>query len=107
MEHGVRHVGDLGNVTIGDDGCVDTSMTDSKIPLIGENSIIGRVVVVHADEDDLGTGGHELSKTTGNAGGRLDCGYQSSSGSLSGSWNNNDGTLSSLSLGSHCKPHYS
>ncbi|KAI5073663.1 hypothetical protein GOP47_0011676 [Adiantum capillus-veneris] len=73
-EDGVRHAGDLGNVTIGDDGCVDISMTDSQIPLTGENSIIGRAIVVHADEDDLGKGGHELSKTTGNAGGRLACG---------------------------------
>jgi len=29
---------------------------------------------VHVDEDDLGRGGQELSKTTGNAGGRLACG---------------------------------
>ncbi|XP_011068977.1 PREDICTED: superoxide dismutase [Cu-Zn] [Acromyrmex echinatior] len=29
---------------------------------------------VHADPDDLGQGGHELSKTTGNAGARLACG---------------------------------
>lgn len=28
---------------------------------------------VHADPDDLGRGGHESSKTTGNAGGRLAC----------------------------------
>lgn len=27
-----------------------------QIPLTGENSIIGRAVVVHADEDDLGRG---------------------------------------------------
>ena len=31
-------------------------------------------MVIHADVDDLGQGGHELSKTTGNAGGRLACG---------------------------------
>ena len=31
-------------------------------------------IQVHADVDDLGKGGHELSKTTGNAGGRLACG---------------------------------
>eukprot|EP00250_Pteridium_aquilinum_P022657 c25514_g1_i1 orf=393-857(-) len=78
-EHGapedeVRHAGDLGNVIVGEDGCVDISITDSQIPLVGENSIIGRAVVVHADQDDLGKGGHELSKTTGNAGGRLACG---------------------------------
>ncbi len=29
---------------------------------------------VHEGEDDLGKGGHELSKTTGNAGGRIACG---------------------------------
>lgn len=29
---------------------------------------------VHADEDDLGKGGFEDSKTTGHAGGRLACG---------------------------------
>ena len=32
------------------------------------------IQVIHADVDDLGKGGHELSKTTGNAGGRLACG---------------------------------
>lgn len=78
-EHGApndenRHAGDLGNVIVGDDGCVEISITDSQIPLTGENSIIGRAIVVHADPDDLGKGGHELSKTTGNAGGRLACG---------------------------------
>lgn len=30
--------------------------------------------MVHADEDDLGLGGHELSPSTGNAGDRLACG---------------------------------
>ena len=35
------------------------------ISLSGENSIIGRTMVIHADQDDLGQGGHELSKSTG------------------------------------------
>uniref|UniRef100_E2IH94 Superoxide dismutase [Cu-Zn] n=1 Tax=Aeluropus lagopoides TaxID=293749 RepID=E2IH94_9POAL len=77
-EHGapedeIRHAGDLGNVTAGQDGVANVNVTDSQIPLTGPHSIIGRAVVVHADPDDLGKGGHELSKTTGNAGGRFAC----------------------------------
>ena len=40
----------------------------------GERSIIGRAIVVHEGIDDLGLGGNEGSKTTGNAGGRVGCG---------------------------------
>ena len=50
------------------------SISDSLISLSGESSIIGRTMVVHADVDDLGKGGHELSKSTGNAGARSACG---------------------------------
>lgn len=72
--HDVRHVGDLGNVEAGGDGVAKVFITDKVISLEGEHSIIGRTLVVHADPDDLGQGGHELSKTTGNAGARLACG---------------------------------
>ncbi|XP_014213669.1 superoxide dismutase [Cu-Zn] isoform X2 [Copidosoma floridanum] len=70
----VRHVGDLGNVEAGSDGLAKVNIADKQIQLQGAHSIIGRTLVVHADPDDLGKGGHELSKTTGNAGGRLACG---------------------------------
>lgn len=70
----VRHVGDLGNVTADDNGVAKVEISDKMISLFGEHSIIGRTLVVHADPDDLGLGGHELSKTTGNAGGRVACG---------------------------------
>ncbi|XP_057961039.1 superoxide dismutase [Cu-Zn] 4A isoform X2 [Malania oleifera] len=78
-EHGApedenRHAGDLGNITAGPDGTAKFTITDSQIPLVGPNSIVGRAVVVHVDPDDLGKGGHELSKSTGNAGGRIACG---------------------------------
>uniref|UniRef100_A0A0K8TQF3 Superoxide dismutase [Cu-Zn] n=1 Tax=Tabanus bromius TaxID=304241 RepID=A0A0K8TQF3_TABBR len=70
----VRHVGDLGNVVAGSDGVAKVNITDKLISLTGEHNIVGRTLVVHADPDDLGVGGHELSKTTGNAGARLGCG---------------------------------
>ncbi|XP_046752013.1 superoxide dismutase [Cu-Zn] [Diprion similis] len=78
-EHGaptaeIRHVGDLGNIEAGKDGVAKVNITDKLIQLQGPHNILGRTVVVHADPDDLGLGGHELSKTTGNAGGRLACG---------------------------------
>ncbi|KAM3204098.1 superoxide dismutase [Capsicum annuum] len=70
----VRHAGDLGNIVAGPDGVAVISISDMQIPLSGVHSILGRAVVVHADSDDLGRGGHELSKTTGNAGARVGCG---------------------------------
>uniref|UniRef100_T1JAI9 Superoxide dismutase [Cu-Zn] n=1 Tax=Strigamia maritima TaxID=126957 RepID=T1JAI9_STRMM len=69
-----RHVGDLGNVCADEKGIAKLLIKDSVISLTGQNSIIGRTMVVHADPDDLGKGGHELSKTTGNAGARVACG---------------------------------
>ncbi|KAH1083153.1 hypothetical protein J1N35_022914 [Gossypium stocksii] len=71
---GERHAGDLGNIIAGHDGVAEVSIKDWQIPLSGQQSILGRAVVVHADPDDLGKGGHELSKTTGNAGARVGCG---------------------------------
>jgi len=75
-EHGApadanRHAGDLGNINVGADGTAKIDITDKgfKIP-----EILGRAVVCHEGQDDLGKGGHELSKTTGNAGGRVACG---------------------------------
>ena len=69
-----RHVGDLGNVIAGEDRTARFELTDKLLNLTGPNSIIGRTMVVHADEDDLGRGGQEDSKTTGHAGARLACG---------------------------------
>lgn len=69
-----RHAGDLGNVTADGAGVAKINISDKLLTLSGLQSIVGRTVVVHADPDDLGVGGHELSKTTGNAGARLACG---------------------------------
>uniref|UniRef100_B8YNY0 Superoxide dismutase [Cu-Zn] n=1 Tax=Ginkgo biloba TaxID=3311 RepID=B8YNY0_GINBI len=73
-EDQIRHAGDLGNIVAGSDGIAEATIVDNQIPLTGPNSVVGRAFVVHELEDDLGKGGHELSLTTGNAGGRLACG---------------------------------
>ncbi|CAO3682075.1 unnamed protein product [Umbelopsis ramanniana] len=73
-EDSVRHVGDLGNVVADNEGKAVFKTQDNLVKLIGPQSVIGRTLVVHAGEDDLGKGGHELSKTTGNAGDRWACG---------------------------------
>jgi len=75
-----RHAGDLGNILATADAC-EWEMEDVQIPLSGPNSIVGRAVVVHELEDDLGKGDSseigtqgKTSCTTGNAGARLACG---------------------------------
>jgi Cu-Zn family superoxide dismutase len=69
-----RHVGDLGNVVAAADGVATGCMVDTLVKLRGPTSVVGRSVIVHADCDDLGLGGHALSGTTGNAGARVACG---------------------------------
>jgi Cu-Zn family superoxide dismutase len=68
------HVGDLGNITADESGVAKVNMVSNRIDLMGDRSIVGRGVVVHADRDDLGQGGDEESLKTGNAGDRLACG---------------------------------
>ena len=68
------HVGDLGNIEADDDGKADFSIKAHRVDLIGDRSVVGRGIVVHADPDDLGKGGDEESLKTGNAGDRLACG---------------------------------
>jgi Cu-Zn family superoxide dismutase len=37
------------------------------------NDILGRSVIIHADKDDYGLGGHDDSLKTGHAGARIAC----------------------------------
>mmetsp|Transcript_20798 Transcript_20798/g.47523 ORF Transcript_20798/g.47523 Transcript_20798/m.47523 type:complete len:176 (-) Transcript_20798:336-863(-) len=79
-----RHVGDLGNIKAGPDGVAKGEIIDKLIKLEGEFTVVGRSMMVHADEDDLGTGDNsepgpppvngKASKATGNAGARIACG---------------------------------
>lgn len=79
MTHGgldttVRHFGDLGNIT-SSDGVAEGKLFLDKGRLNTSNyGILGRMIIVHADRDDLGKGGDEESLKTGNAGKRLACG---------------------------------
>jgi len=72
----VRHAGDLGNIVSPAQGPTNIYIYDSILRLGGggEYDIAGRGIVIHAGEDDLGRGGDDGSRKTGNAGGRLVCG---------------------------------
>lgn len=69
-----RHAGDLGNIEADADGIANIDMVDKQVKLMGFHSVVGRSCLVHALEDDLGKGGNEESKKTGNAGARIACG---------------------------------
>lgn len=58
-----RHVGDLGNITADDEGVAKIDIQDKVISLHGENTIIGKSIVVHAGED-------VFTQPTGDAGAR-------------------------------------
>ena len=49
-------------------------MRDKLIRLRGKYSVIGRSIVIHQKEDDLGNGNDAESLKTGNAGKRIACG---------------------------------
>lgn len=70
-----RHVGDLINNIIPKKGVVNIKFNDSLVNLWGENNVIGRMIVIHSDRDDLGIyrNTDNKSATTGNAGDRIAC----------------------------------
>lgn len=60
-----HHAGDLGNITTDAQGRAHKEMIVEDVSLTGENPIVGRAVIVHADPDDL------QSDPAGNAGARI------------------------------------
>ena len=79
-EHGgldskIRHLGDLGNI-FSEKGVSKGRLSTDTLSLKSgkRNCIVGRMIIVHADRDDLGKGGDAESLKTGNAGKRVGCG---------------------------------
>tara|TARA_B110000037_G_C16692984_1_gene331561 strand:+ start:36 stop:506 length:471 start_codon:yes stop_codon:yes gene_type:complete len=70
----IRHAGDLGNILTDKNGNCNMIIYDKIIKLKGKYNILGRSVVIHEKEDDLGLGGDKESLITGNAGKRIACG---------------------------------
>ena len=70
-----RHVGDLQqlNVPVGQNTCTLT-YDDPFAGLFGDNAILGKAIVIHIGEDDLGSGTCDASKANGCAGARIGCG---------------------------------
>ncbi len=64
------HLGDIGNLDVGDDGSGTLTLTTSRwaVGSGGENDVTKHSLVVHASIDDLKT------NPSGNAGGRQACG---------------------------------
>ena len=72
-EGAARHPGDLGNVVANSEGYVRTSIV---IPNTCLRDLLGRSIVLHVGEDDLGHGrgaARRESLLTGNSGARLAC----------------------------------
>ena len=67
---GEFHLGDIGNITVGEDGTGEIELTTDLWELnTGSNlDIIGRGIIVHAGADDF------TSQPSGNAGARIGCG---------------------------------
>jgi Cu-Zn family superoxide dismutase len=70
-----RHAGDLGNI-LSQNNNASGKIFVNKLCLKSNDtlSILGRMIIIHDKEDDLGKGNDTESLKTGNAGERLACG---------------------------------
>lgn len=66
---GSGHLGDLGNMTVGEDGVgvLELSVAEWTVGDGGAADVMGKAVIIHAGEDDFG-------QPSGNAGDRIGCG---------------------------------
>jgi Cu-Zn family superoxide dismutase len=67
---GPRHTGDLGNI---EQHGSEPATYSYLIHGITPGDLLGRALIVHEDEDDLGLGEAPDSKTTGHSGKRIGC----------------------------------
>lgn len=65
-----RHLGDLGNIAMPIRGVFRRAY---HLPGVSVRDLWGRSIIVHEDEDDLGKGTWDDSKTTGHSGKRIGC----------------------------------
>ena len=67
---GEFHLGDIGNINVGDDGTGNIELTTDlwEMGTGSDFDIIGRSIIIHADADDF------TSQPSGNAGARIGCG---------------------------------
>lgn len=72
-----RHVGDFGNLDADKNGHAHYDRVDTLIALEGENSILGRSIMIHADPDDF------VTQPTGASGPRIACGKVEAEGESS------------------------
>ena len=68
-----RHVGDLKQIEASGQDITNYEYVDRLASLFGEDSIVGRGLVVHMNADDLGQGNDAGSKANGNSGPRVAC----------------------------------
>jgi len=63
-----RHLGDLGNITVGSDGkgTLEIVAADANLKDGDPSSFLGRAIIIHEKKDDGG-------QPSGNAGGRIGC----------------------------------
>lgn len=79
MKHGgltspIKHAGDLGNIVADKNGICNMKIADNIISLRNpKTNIIGRSLVIHSEEDDLGRGDDHESLITGHSGSRIAC----------------------------------
>ena len=67
---GEFHLGDIGNITVGEDGMGSIELTTDlwEIGTGSDVDVVGKSLIVHADADDF------VSQPSGNAGARIGCG---------------------------------